>query len=114
MRLAVLFTTLLLAAPATAQDKLTVMLDWFINPDHGPLYVAQEMGAFRDRGLAVELIAPADPNDPRSSSPPGRRMSRSATSRSFIFRSPRDCLCDGSAPWWRHRSIRWSCWPTGR
>ncbi|GAB4179014.1 MAG: ABC transporter substrate-binding protein [Thalassobaculales bacterium] len=55
---------LLLALPARAQDRLTVLLDWFVNPDHGPLYVALERGEFAAEGLAVELIAPADPNDP--------------------------------------------------
>lgn len=54
----------LAALPAMAQDRMTVLLDWFVNPDHGPLYVAQEMGYFKDAGLAVEMIAPADPNDP--------------------------------------------------
>lgn len=53
-----------IALPALAQDKMTVLLDWFVNPDHGPLYVAQEKGYFKDEGLAVEMIAPADPNDP--------------------------------------------------
>lgn len=52
------------SAPAFAADKLTVLLDWFVNPDHAPLYVALERGYFRDAGLDVELIAPADPNDP--------------------------------------------------
>ena len=52
------------AAPAAAAEKLTVLLDWFTNPDHAPLYVAQELGYFADAGLEVELIAPADPNDP--------------------------------------------------
>lgn len=50
--------------PAQAADKLTVLLDWFVNPDHGPLLIAQEKGYFRDENLEVELIAPADPNDP--------------------------------------------------
>lgn len=54
----------LAAMPAAAQEKLTVLLDWFVNPDHGPLYVALERGYFREAGLEVELIAPADPNDP--------------------------------------------------
>ncbi len=45
-------------------DKLTVLLDWFINPDHAPLFVAYEKGYFRDRGLEVEFIAPSNPNDP--------------------------------------------------
>lgn len=54
----------LLAAPASAADKLTVLLDWFVNPDHAPLVVAQEGGYFARHGLDVELIAPADPSAP--------------------------------------------------
>ncbi|HYE49111.1 MAG TPA: ABC transporter substrate-binding protein [Azospirillaceae bacterium] len=50
--------------PAAAQEKLTVLLDWFVNPDHAPLYVALERGYFREAGLDVALVAPADPNDP--------------------------------------------------
>jgi putative hydroxymethylpyrimidine transport system substrate-binding protein len=50
--------------PVAAAEKLTVMLDWFVNPDHGPLYVALERGEFARRDIEVELIAPADPNDP--------------------------------------------------
>jgi putative hydroxymethylpyrimidine transport system substrate-binding protein len=54
----------LFAIPAVAQDKLTVLLDWYVNPDHGPLFVAQEKGYFKEAGLEVRLIAPSDPNDP--------------------------------------------------
>jgi putative hydroxymethylpyrimidine transport system substrate-binding protein len=63
---AVLFTCILAlaAGPAAAQNTLTVLLDWFVNPDHGPLYVAQQRGEFDKRGLTVEFVAPADPNDP--------------------------------------------------
>ncbi|WP_162654277.1 ABC transporter substrate-binding protein [Lentilitoribacter sp. Alg239-R112] len=50
--------------PATAADKMTLLLDWFVNPDHGPVIVAQEKGYFKDEGLDVEIIAPADPSDP--------------------------------------------------
>ena len=49
---------------AQAADKLTVMLDWFINPDHTTLIIAKEKGFFAQAGLDVEMIAPADPNDP--------------------------------------------------
>ena len=35
------------SAPAQAADKLTVLLDWFVNPDHGPLIVARERGYLR-------------------------------------------------------------------
>ena len=45
-------------------EQLTVLLDWFVNPDHGPLIVALEKGYFKDADLEVELIEPADPNDP--------------------------------------------------
>ncbi|MEX0284115.1 MAG: ABC transporter substrate-binding protein [Paracoccaceae bacterium] len=55
---------LLAAAPAFAQDKMTVLLDWFINPDHGPIIIAQENGYFADEGLEVEIIPPADPSAP--------------------------------------------------
>ena len=49
---------------AGTPEKLTVILDWFVNPDHAPLVVAAEKGLFAAQGLEVELIAPADPNDP--------------------------------------------------
>jgi putative hydroxymethylpyrimidine transport system substrate-binding protein len=55
---------LLLASPAAAQQPLTVLLDWFVNPDHAPLIVAEKRGDFRRFGLEVRLVAPADPNDP--------------------------------------------------
>jgi len=50
--------------PSAAQKKLTVMLDWFVNPDHAALVVAQEKGYFAAQELEVELQTPADPNDP--------------------------------------------------
>lgn len=59
-----ILATLFICAPAAAADKLTLMLDWFVNPDHGPIIVAQEKGYFADAGLEVEVIAPADPSDP--------------------------------------------------
>ena len=61
---AALVAALLAAAPAPAAERVTVLLDWFVNPDHGPLVVARDKGFFADEGLEVELIAPADPNDP--------------------------------------------------
>lgn len=51
-------------APAAATDKITLLLDWFVNPDHGPIIIAEEKGYFKDVGLDVEVIAPADPADP--------------------------------------------------
>ncbi|MEY8829149.1 ABC transporter substrate-binding protein [Sedimentitalea sp. XS_ASV28] len=65
MRLASLTATIAFAAsPLMAADDMTIILDWFINPDHGPIIVAQEKGYFAEQDLAVEIIAPADPSDP--------------------------------------------------
>jgi putative hydroxymethylpyrimidine transport system substrate-binding protein len=55
---------LLAASPAAAAEKLTLLLDWFVNPDHAPIIVADQRGYFADQDLEVEIIAPADPNDP--------------------------------------------------
>ncbi|SIO11047.1 ABC transporter substrate-binding protein [Vannielia litorea] len=55
---------LLAAAPAMAADKMTLLLDWFVNPDHGPIILAQENGYFAEQGLEVEIIPPADPSAP--------------------------------------------------
>ena len=64
-RAAAVFAALFLfAAPAAAQDKLTLLLDWFVNPDHAPIVVAEEKGFFAAEGLELEVIEPADPNDP--------------------------------------------------
>ena len=49
---------------ATAADKLTVLLDWFVNPDHAALIIAKERGMFEAAGLEVELVPPADPSAP--------------------------------------------------
>lgn len=51
-------------AQVAAAEKVTILLDWFINPDHGPLFVAEELGLFAEQGLEVELIEPADPSAP--------------------------------------------------
>ncbi|MBY7729611.1 ABC transporter substrate-binding protein [Vibrio splendidus] len=46
------------------QKKLTLMLDWFVNPNHGPIVIAQERGYFADQGLDIEIQEPADPSTP--------------------------------------------------
>lgn len=50
--------------PPVAQDRLTLILDWYVNPDHAPIILAREKGFFADQGLEVEIIAPADPSEP--------------------------------------------------
>ncbi len=56
--------TLLLALPLAAAERHQLILDWFPNADHVPLYVARDGGFWAKQGLDIQLIAPADPNDP--------------------------------------------------
>ncbi len=55
---------LLAGSSAMAADEMTLLLDWFINPNHGPVIVAREKGYFADEGLEVEIVPPADPSSP--------------------------------------------------
>ena len=58
------FILLTLSVANAKTDKITIGLDWFINPDHAPIIIAQKRGFFKEVGLEVEMIEPADPNDP--------------------------------------------------
>ncbi|MGY6695663.1 MAG: ABC transporter substrate-binding protein [Roseinatronobacter sp.] len=62
----------LLALPAQAQDRLSIMLDWFVNPNHAPIVLAQELGYFTEAGLEVEIVTPSDPNAPPRMAAAGR------------------------------------------
>lgn len=44
--------------------KMTLMLDWFLNPNHGPIILAKEKGYFKNQGLDVTIQEPADPAMP--------------------------------------------------
>ncbi|WOG27554.1 ABC transporter substrate-binding protein [Endozoicomonas sp. 8E] len=65
-KVSVLLSLLLATSLSFAQpDKeLNLMLEWFVNPDHGPIVIAQQNGYFRDQGLKVNIQEPADPNLP--------------------------------------------------
>ncbi len=45
-------------------EPLTLLLDWFLNPDHATVVIALERGYFAEAGLEVDVKEPADPNDP--------------------------------------------------
>lgn len=52
-----------LTAQAKTED-LTLMLDWFVNPNHGPIVIAQQNDLFKAQGLNVTIQEPADPTLP--------------------------------------------------
>ncbi|MCY4305636.1 MAG: ABC transporter substrate-binding protein [Aestuariivita sp.] len=64
MKFLSMFLVLIFATPTIAQEKVTLLLDWFVNPDHGPIIIAEELGYFASQNLAVEIIPPADPSAP--------------------------------------------------
>ncbi|ANG64559.1 ABC transporter ATP-binding protein [Marinobacterium aestuarii] len=64
LKVGAMLAAALLSANVMAADKVTLLLDWFINPDHGPLIVAQQQGYFKEQGLDVVMQEPADPSMP--------------------------------------------------
>lgn len=56
--------SLLVSAQALAEDKVTLLLDWFVNPDHAPIVIAEKKGYFAEQGLEVDIQEPADPSMP--------------------------------------------------
>jgi len=46
-----------------AGQNLTLILDWFPNVDHLPVYVARQQGLFAEEGLEVEIISPSETSD---------------------------------------------------
>jgi putative hydroxymethylpyrimidine transport system substrate-binding protein len=61
---ALVLALLLASTGAQAADKITVLLDWFVNPDHAALIIARDKGYFAKQDLDVTLVAPADPSAP--------------------------------------------------
>ncbi len=47
-----------------SDEKLSLMLDWFVNPNHGPIVIAKEKGYFKQHGVEVDIQEPADPSTP--------------------------------------------------
>jgi putative hydroxymethylpyrimidine transport system substrate-binding protein len=58
-----LVLTLLGSSVLMAGEKLSLMLDWFPNVDHLPIYVAKEKGYFSDQGIEVSIISPSETSD---------------------------------------------------
>jgi putative hydroxymethylpyrimidine transport system substrate-binding protein len=69
--LAVLALALLLAACGEKSEEvsgerqgLSLTLDFYPNPDHAGIYMAQKRGYFEEAGLDVSIAAPSDPAAP--------------------------------------------------
>ncbi len=69
--IALLVLSLGLAACGEKSENVTaetqpfsLVLDFYPNPDHAGIYMAQKLGYFRDAGLDVGIHAPSDPSAP--------------------------------------------------
>ena len=49
---------------SSGQPPVTIMLDFFPNADHAPIYAAQADGRFKSEGVGVKVRAPSDPSLP--------------------------------------------------
>ncbi|GAB3485106.1 ABC transporter substrate-binding protein [Marinomonas epiphytica] len=55
----------LMSANIQAQEnEMTLMLDWFVNPNHGPIIIAQQQGYFAEQGIDLVIQEPSDPSTP--------------------------------------------------
>ena len=45
-------------------EALSLTLDFYPNPDHAGIYMAQKLGYFEEAGLNVEIQTPSDPAAP--------------------------------------------------
>jgi len=60
----VLIGVVLLGMATASGAPLRVMLDFFVNPNHVPLVVAQDEGLFAEEGVDVEILIPSSASDP--------------------------------------------------
>jgi putative hydroxymethylpyrimidine transport system substrate-binding protein len=51
-------------ATGAAAEPFSLTLDFYPNPDHAGIYMADELGYFEDAGLDVSIHTPADPAAP--------------------------------------------------
>ena len=63
IRLLVLLLILPSASAAAADAQITLMLDWFPNVDHLPIYVARRQGYFAEEGLTIKILSPSETSD---------------------------------------------------
>jgi len=54
-KLALAAVALLIASPAFAQDKVTLMLNWYVYGEHAPFYYGKEKGFFKEQNIDLEI-----------------------------------------------------------
>ena len=59
-----LLLQVVMARQALSADRITVILDWFVNANHESLFAAEYCGDYARAGLDVRFIPPADTTSP--------------------------------------------------
>lgn len=49
------FCAMILASPAMAADKVTLMLNWYVYGEHAPFYYGKEKGFYEKEGIDLEI-----------------------------------------------------------
>jgi ABC-type nitrate/sulfonate/bicarbonate transport system substrate-binding protein len=44
-------------------SRTTLLLNWYANPYHTPIYVAHSLGYYQDEGIKLAILEPSDPSD---------------------------------------------------
>ncbi|MFT4058309.1 MAG: ABC transporter substrate-binding protein [Legionella sp.] len=44
-------------------SRTTLLLNWYANPYHTPIYVAQSLGYYQEEGIKLAILEPTDPSD---------------------------------------------------
>ncbi len=64
--LPILFSGLLVitfASSIYAAHRFSLILDWFPNVDHLPIYVARQQGFFSEKGMEIKILSPSATSD---------------------------------------------------
>ena len=64
--LPILFSGLLVitfASSIYAAQRFSLILDWFPNVDHLPIYVARQQGFFSEKGMEIKILSPSATSD---------------------------------------------------
>lgn len=48
---------------STLSTRTTLLLNWYANPYHTPIFVAQSLGYFQQEGIKLAILEPTDPSD---------------------------------------------------
>lgn len=54
-KLLLAFCAMMLASPAMAADKVTLMLNWYVYGEHAPFYYGKEKGIYEKEGIDLDI-----------------------------------------------------------